>query len=208
VVVGTGYGRGQLTPEARCCLERAGRVLAFADAPESLGWLRDLNPTVRLLGGSDEPAREILDALSPAGIVCLAFPGHPCVGTLPLREILGRVRAAGHSARIYPGISWEDCLFAAVGIDPATHGRILFRAEDFPRRSRSVESSALLVLLQGAREAAGLTESVQAFAPGAGEVTAYAPPSPEAPDGAAWRVAVEDLGVPRSAPVTYCLAAG
>jgi precorrin-3B methylase len=184
VVVGTGYGRGQLTPEARICLERARQVLAFEDDRESLEWLRELSPAVRFLGGVDEPAREILGALARGGIVCAAFPGHPCLaclGTIPLRELLGRVRAAGHTARVYPGISWEDCLFADLGIDPATAGRVLFRAEDFPPRSRSVEASALLILLQGARDVA----------------TVYEPPSPPAPEGSA-----------RSAPVAYRLPPG
>jgi precorrin-3B methylase len=175
MVVGTGYGRGQLTPEARFCLERAGRVLAVEDDRQSLEWLRDLSPAVRFLGGADDPAGEILGALASGGIVCAAFPGHPCLSTLPLREFLGQVRAAGHTARVYPGISWEDCLFADLGIDPAAAGRVLFRAEDFPPRSRSVEASALLILLHGARDVA----------------TVYARDEPD--------------GSSRSAPVAYCL---
>lgn len=190
-VVGTGHGPDQLTPEGRVCLERAHSVVASGD----------------LLA---DPARQLLDALDSGGIVCAVFSGHPCIDNLPMAELLGRIRAAGHSARVYPGISWEDCLFADLGIDPGATGRILLRAEDFPRRSRSLESSALLVLRRGEGAPEDLAGALRAFSPDRETVTVYAPPSPTAPEGAAWSVPLEDLarGPLTDGGVAFCLSPG
>ena len=190
-VVGTGHGSDQLTPEARVCLERARSVLAGGD----------------LLA---DPARQVLDALDSGGIACAVFSGHPCVENPSLAELLGRVRAAGHAARVYPGISWEDCLFADLGIDPGASGRILLRAGDFPRRSRSLESSAVLILRRGEDEPEDLADALRAFSPGREAVTVYAPPSPDAPEGTAWSVPLEDVarGPLTGGGVAFCVLPG
>jgi precorrin-3B methylase len=214
VVVGTGYGRGHLTPEARVCIERARDVLALRDAHGGSAWLAERNPAVRFVDGGDELEREVLGALERGGIVCAALPGHPCVGTLSIGGLLGKVRAAGLAAKVYPGISCEDCLFAELGLDPATSGRILFRAEDFVGGQRTLEPLALLVLLHsGSRNTAsaatgppGLAHAIRASFPGRELVTVYEPCNSSSPGGPAACVPLDDLeGTPVTAPAAYCL---
>jgi hypothetical protein len=47
-----------------------------------------------------------------------------------------------------PAISFEDCLFADLGVDPGVSGRLMYEATDFLVRPRTVDSTAALVLLQ------------------------------------------------------------
>jgi hypothetical protein len=47
-----------------------------------------------------------------------------------------------------PAVSAEDCLFADLGVDPATHGCASFDATTFLARERPVDTSAALVLWQ------------------------------------------------------------
>lgn len=68
-----------------------------------------------------------------------AAPGH---------EAIRRVRAAGLPARMLPAISSLDCLFADLGVDPATPGFQCYEATYFFRNRPPVDPRALLVLLQ------------------------------------------------------------
>ena len=77
-----------------------------------------------------------------------AFYGHPGVFVRPSHEAIARARAEGHQARMLPAVSAEDCLFADLGVDPATHGCASFDATTFLARPRPVDSSAGLVLWQ------------------------------------------------------------
>jgi hypothetical protein len=63
-------------------------------------------------------------------------------------ESLRRARQEGFVARMLPAISFEDCLFADLGVDPGVHGRILYEATDFLVRPRRFDPTAALILLQ------------------------------------------------------------
>lgn len=47
-----------------------------------------------------------------------------------------------------PAISFEDCLFADLGVDPGRDGRLLYEATDFLIRPRVFDPTAGLILLQ------------------------------------------------------------
>lgn len=157
-VVGTGIRPGgQLTLETRHLLEQADQVLAVVDGL-ALAGLKALNPNVESLqdcyragsreAGYAEMVRRILAALDQGGEICAAFYGHPGVFVWPAHEAIRQARVRGIEARMYPGISAEDCLFADLEIDPALHGCQSYEAMDFYLCPRRIDPSAALVLWQ------------------------------------------------------------
>jgi uncharacterized protein YabN with tetrapyrrole methylase and pyrophosphatase domain len=80
--------------------------------------------------------------------VCAALYGHPGVGDFLGHESVRRARNEGFHATMLPGVSAVDCLFADLGLDPATSGCQIYEATDFVLYRREVDTSAALVLLQ------------------------------------------------------------
>ena len=160
VVAGSGIQLlRQLTPEARDAVEGADRVFFLASDPATSEWVRSVSPGARSLGELYRPGprrREIyaemveaiLDAVRGGASVCALFYGHPGVYVAPSHEAVARARAEGYSARMLPGISAEDCLFADLGVDPANHGWQSFEATDFLLRGYEPDPAAALVLWQ------------------------------------------------------------
>ena len=54
----------------------------------------------------------------------------------------------GYTAHMLPAISFEDCLFADLGVDPGVSGRLMYEATDFLIRPRKFDPTAALILLQ------------------------------------------------------------
>lgn len=159
-VVGTGYNvAGQVTPETLSCLERAERLFYLVTDPATSAWLKSLNAAAESLQDSyrvGEPGTEacermverILAAVRAGQDVCAAFYGHPAIFIPPGLESVRRARREGFPAGMLPAVSFEDCLFADLGIDPGTHGRLLYEATDFLIRPRRFDPTAGLILLQ------------------------------------------------------------
>ncbi len=159
-VVGTGIQFGsQLTAEARVALERADIVLFLAAEPRMKTFVESLNPNAHSLHGFYEigerravayeaMAEEILRRVREGLDVCVAFYGHPGVFVTPSHEAVRRARAEGLPARMLPGISAEDCLFADLGVDPSRRGCQSYEATEFLVHSRSLDPTAALVLWQ------------------------------------------------------------
>jgi precorrin-6B methylase 1 len=155
----------QLTTEARAELAAAEEVLYLVGDPLSERALLELAPRARSLAGCYEEERPyesmteaILEPLRAGKRVCAAFYGHPGMFVLPSREAITRARADGFPARMLPGISALDCLFADLGVDPAAAGCQTYEASDFARRGPVVEPRSVLVLWQ-----AGVAESRDAL---------------------------------------------
>ncbi|MFI1200870.1 hypothetical protein K2224_38195 (plasmid) [Streptomyces sp. BHT-5-2] len=160
IVVGTGYRAvGDLTLEAKACLEQADTVLCLAGDPMVIGYLERLNPTVRTLAGCyakgkhrsesyEEMVQEILSEVRRERLVCCAFYGHPGVFAYPGHEAVRRARLEGIPARMLAGSSAEDWLFADLGLDPGTCGCQSFEASDFLLHRRLFDPTSLLVLWQ------------------------------------------------------------
>lgn len=159
-VVGTGYNvAGQVTPEARACIEQAQRVFYLVTDPATSAWLRSLHPAAESLHdcyrqgepgleACDRMVERILQAVRGGATTCAAFYGHPAIFVPPGLESVRQARREGFAAHLLPGISFEDCLFADLGIDPGVTGRVLYEATDFLVRPRDFDPTALLVLLQ------------------------------------------------------------
>lgn len=92
--------------------------------------------------------------------VCAVFYGHPGVFVTPSHKAVTQARAEGFAARMLPGVSAEDCLFADIGVDPGDAGCQSFEATSFLLHRREFDISIPLVLWQiatiGQRE--GVTE--------------------------------------------------
>jgi uncharacterized protein YabN with tetrapyrrole methylase and pyrophosphatase domain len=159
-VVGTGIQLAtQMTPEARVVIKNADVVLSLVAEPVMEAAIKRLNPETRSLqehyvvGESRAEAYEamiveILTHVRRGLAVCAAFYGHPGVFVAPSHEAVRRAREEGFRARMLPGISAEDCLFADLGVDPARFGCQSYEATDFLVHRRRVETTAALVLWQ------------------------------------------------------------
>lgn len=174
VVAGSGYSDGQLTSETRISLERAGEPFVF-DGQDALG--------------------KAVTALRRGATACALYPGHPCFGQPSVGPLLAAARSAGFAARILPGISGEDCLFAALGFDPGATGRVLFSAVAFPGASPTVEPGAPLVLLDPGRSSlpSELAAAIRRLCPGRERVTRYRLPGPGLAEGARETLPLERL---------------
>lgn len=96
-------------------------------------------------------ARMVEEMLTPVRAgkrVCAAFYGHPGVFVWPSHEAIEQARGEGFEARMLPGVSAEDCLFADLGVDPATAGCQSYEATRFLEGRPAVERRAALVLWQ------------------------------------------------------------
>ncbi|MGP0062680.1 MAG: SAM-dependent methyltransferase [Isosphaeraceae bacterium] len=161
IVVGTGIRIvGQLTMEAIAWMKKADRLLYIVADPVSIETIEHLNPrnaeSLAAFYGEGKPrmttylemVERVLTCVRSGMLTCLASYGHPGVLAYPCHEAIRRVRIEGYEARMLPGISAEDCLFADLGVDPATHGCQTYEATDFLLHSRTIDPTSALVLWQ------------------------------------------------------------
>jgi uncharacterized protein YabN with tetrapyrrole methylase and pyrophosphatase domain len=90
----------------------------------------------------------VLGAVRAGKDVCFVSYGHPGVFGDPMHAAVRQARAEGYDAHMLPAISSEDCLFADLGIDPASAGCQTFEATDFLIYGRAFDPHAALILLQ------------------------------------------------------------
>jgi uncharacterized protein YabN with tetrapyrrole methylase and pyrophosphatase domain len=161
VVVGTGIRTtGQLTIEAIASLRRADHVLHLVADPvaeavvTSIAAGREESLKQFYREGEerrpsyDEMVDCIVDRVRSVSMLCVALYGHPGVFACVGHEAIERARSLGFDAQMLPGISAEDCLFAELGIDPATAGCLSYEATDFLVHRRAVDPAANLILWQ------------------------------------------------------------
>jgi len=160
VVVGTGYNvAGHVTPEARASIEGAGRFFFLVTDPITSAWLRTLNGSAESLHHAyrvgepgleacDRMVERVLAAVRAGHRTCVAFYGHPAICVPAGLGSVRRAREEGFPARMLPAVSFEDCLFADLGLDPGVSGRVLYEATDFLIRPRTFDPTASLILLQ------------------------------------------------------------
>lgn len=158
--VGVGMTLGShLTPLARSHIESADVVFVGVSDGLVEQWVRRMHGNVRSLQGfyaENKPRqatyREMVDAMLAevrAGRrVCGVFYGHPGVFAQAPHEAVARAREEGYAARMEPGVSSEDCLYADLGIDPGRFGCQHFEATQFMLNRRTVDPAAWLILWQ------------------------------------------------------------
>jgi precorrin-3B methylase len=159
-VVGTGIQfAGQVTTEARAYIEHSDKVLYVVADAATIYWISKLNPTAESLHTFYKPGQD--RAISYLGMVertlaclheglntCVVSYGHPGVFAYPMHESVRRARAEGYPAKMLPGISAEDCLYADLGVDPGQNGCQSFEATDFLVRKRKFDIHSSLILWQ------------------------------------------------------------
>ncbi len=160
IVLGTGIaGPAHITREALAEIRAADKVFSLFADPLTRDWLRTLRPRAEDLGDTyaegksrdlsyEEMIERILSAVRRGRRVAAVFYGHPGVFAYPPHESVRRARSEGFAARMLPGISAEDCLFADLGVDPADTGCQSYEATDFLLRRRRVDPTAALILWQ------------------------------------------------------------
>lgn len=160
-VVGTGIRTlGQLTAEAIAWIKVSDTVLYLVADPVAEEVIRALNPAGALsLRGYyaegmqrklsyEAMVQHIVGCVQAGQRTCVAFYGHPGVFAYPAHEAIRRLRKEGFQARMLPGISAEDCLFADLGVDPSQNGCQSIEASDFLLFEKTIDATAALVLWQ------------------------------------------------------------
>jgi uncharacterized protein YabN with tetrapyrrole methylase and pyrophosphatase domain len=96
----------------------------------------------------EEMIERVLGSVRRGLQVCFVTYGHPGVFSFPTHEAVRRARSEGFDASMEPAVSAEDCLFADLGVDPATSGCQNFEATDFLVHERVFDVRSALVLWQ------------------------------------------------------------
>ena len=159
-IVGTGIAVAvHTTLDAMTRMRRAERLLYLVTDPTSAAWIRRVNPAAESLDDAyaegkprqqiyKEMTARILDAVRSGADVCAAFYGHPGVFVNASHAAIRRARREGFPARMLPGISAEDCLFADLGVNPGDAGCQSFEATDFLGSRRRFDPTSALILWQ------------------------------------------------------------
>jgi len=161
IVVGTGIRTvGHLTVEAIAWMQKADKVLYVVGDPIAEASIRQLNPRgAESLSGMyaegkpriqtyNEMVERILECVRSGMLTCLACYGHPGVFVYPSHESIRRARNEGFSAKMLPGVSSEDCLFADLGVDPGIGGCQSYEATDFLANGRKIDPTSSVILWQ------------------------------------------------------------
>jgi precorrin-3B methylase len=96
----------------------------------------------------EEMKNQIVDEVKRGKNVCAVFYGHPGIFVNPSHAALRELVDQGYPVTMQPGISAEDCLFADIGIDPATHGCCSIEATNFLIYERAIDTTMPLVMWQ------------------------------------------------------------
>ena len=160
-VIGTGIKTvGQLTHEAVASLYNADCVLYVVGDLIAESVLKQLSPNGATsladyykvgeprINAYNAMIEHILGCVRAGNRTVAAFYGHPGVFAYPSHESVRRARLESYEARMLPGISAEDCMFADLGIDPAISGCQSYEATDFLLNAPVIDSSSQLILWQ------------------------------------------------------------
>jgi len=161
IVIGTGIRTiGQMTLESVAWLKRADKALYIVSDPIAEEMIKTLNPdgaeSLHHFYGENKPRiqtyNEMIDRtlsyVREGKRVCLAAYGHPGVFAYPTHESVRRARQEGFKARMLPGVSAEDCMFADLNFDPAMAGCQSYEATDFLINGRLIDPSSNVILWQ------------------------------------------------------------
>jgi hypothetical protein len=161
IVIGTGICTiGQLTMESIAWIKRADKVLYIVSDPIAEELIKSFNPkgaeSLFHLYAEGKPRIETYEEMIQLNLkyvregkrVVFAAYGHPGVFAYPTHESVRRANAEGIKARMLPGISAEDCLFADLNIDPAAAGCQSYEATDFLINGRIIDPSSHVILWQ------------------------------------------------------------
>lgn len=160
VCVGIGMTLGShISPLARSHIEQANVVYcSVSDAVVEL-WVKEMNSNFYDLQkfyreGKDrrDTYRQMVDVMMQdvrkGKQVVGVFYGHPGVFAKAPHDVIQIAREEGYTARMEPGISAEDCLYADLGIDPGRLGCQHLEASQFMLYQRQLDTAGYVVLWQ------------------------------------------------------------
>ena len=159
-VVGTGIKfLSQMTLEARTYIEKSEKVLFLVNDPALKQWIMKTNTNSeslddiyfgheKRLDSYSAITNYILEQLTHSVNLCVVLYGHPSVFSKPALDAVIMAKTLGYEAKILPGISAEDCLFADLLIDPGTSGCQSYEATDFLLYKRQFDPNSHLILWQ------------------------------------------------------------
>lgn len=161
MVIGTGIRTvGQLTMESLAWMKKADKLFYVVGDPICEEVIKDINPegaqTLTHLYGEGKPridtynemVETIMKSVREGFVTVAAFYGHPGVFAYPSHESIRVALKEGFKAKMLPGISAEDCLFADLGVDPAKNGCQSYEATDFLANGRTIDNSSQVILWQ------------------------------------------------------------
>jgi len=160
IIVGTGIRSvGQITVESIAWIQSADKVFYVVSDPIGEAMILKLNPCAESLEkfyAQAKPRRQtytefvdrIMESVRDGNRTCAAFYGHPGVFVTPSHEAIRLARSEGYEARMLPGISAEDCLFADLGVDPSISGCQAYEATDFVIHQRRIDPSTSVIIWQ------------------------------------------------------------
>ncbi|WP_298775355.1 SAM-dependent methyltransferase [uncultured Shewanella sp.] len=163
VCVGTGLNlAGQITVLSQSYIEQAEVVFSLMPDGFAERWVARLNKDVRSLqpfyaqnGGVKnrrDTYAQMVDAIVTEvrlgkQVVCALY-GHPGVFACVGHRAIEQLKKEGYTAHMEPGVSAEACLWADLGVDPATSGHQSVEASQFMFYQQSISPAAYLVLWQ------------------------------------------------------------
>jgi len=160
LVVGSGIKFfSHLTTEAIACIQQCDVVLYLVNDPILKMWIEEQNHNCESLDfiytstnfridAYQQITNYVLGHLYQNKHVCFVLYGHPTVFSKPGLDAVKIAKQKGYYAKILPGISAEDCLFADLLIDPGSLGCQSFEATDFLIHQRKFDVCAHLILWQ------------------------------------------------------------
>jgi siroheme synthase len=160
VVVGSGIRAvGQLTLETVAWIEAADVVCYVLADPLTERWILNHAAQAEDLSRLHDPeqprlysyatmAARLVDHARRGRTVVGVFYGHPGVFTSPSHWALELAASEGIEARMLPGVSAEDCLFADLGVDPGQGAFQAYEATEMLLTARIPSPDAHVVVWQ------------------------------------------------------------
>ncbi|MDO6617755.1 SAM-dependent methyltransferase [Shewanella sp. 5_MG-2023] len=160
VCVGLGMTLGaHICPISKSHIDKADVVFSGVSNGIVELWLKEMHPDVRSLQVFYDKGKSrhitykqmvdaMLEQVRAGKKVVGAFYGHPGVFAQAPHVAIEQAKQEGFAAKMIPGISAEDCLYADLGIDPGRVGCQHFEASQFMFYQRKIDASAYLVLWQ------------------------------------------------------------
>ncbi len=160
VVVGFGIKLiSHLTTEAIAYIEKSEKVLYLVNEPTMKEWIKHKNKNAESLDflytqhnfriDSYRAITEyILEAVRKNQHVCVVLYGHPTIFAMPGLDAVLQAKKEGYEAKILPGISAEDCLFADLLVNGGDFGWQSFETTEFLIHRRQCDPCGHLLLWQ------------------------------------------------------------
>ena len=158
VCVGIGMTLGaHICPIAKSYIQEADVVFSGVSNGIVELWIQEMHNDVRSLQQYycegkprnityKEMVEAMLTEVRAGKKVVGAFYGHPGVFAYAPHKSIELAKKEGFEARMIPGISAEDCLFADLGIDPGKFGCAQYEASQLMFYRRIIDTSAYLIL--------------------------------------------------------------